>query len=191
MVENQVASKTSQAIYGSFKQRCKDYSKYSENVQLRILLENYKKLCGLIKITRIYCEREKILQHKIETREMMQGTEGRWRQSRRRSKHEVSDIPLQHHIFHFGGNFHMQASPFSTQLFALGFLIARRNHLHFHFFVICFSVSFCSNAAYQFRFLAATSMTSTSLSSFTSSSSFLPVSFFLLPAQIQCCEWKF
>jgi len=33
---------------------CKDYSKYSENVQLRILLENYKKLCGLIKITRIY-----------------------------------------------------------------------------------------------------------------------------------------
>jgi len=33
---------------------CKDYSKYSENVQLRILLENYKKLCGLIKITRMY-----------------------------------------------------------------------------------------------------------------------------------------
>ena len=44
-------------------QRCKDYSKYSENVQLRILLENYKKLCGLIKITRMYCEYHKILNH--------------------------------------------------------------------------------------------------------------------------------
>ena len=48
-------------VVGIFKQRefvsrCKDYSKYSENVQLRILLENYKKLCGLIKITRMYCK---------------------------------------------------------------------------------------------------------------------------------------
>ena len=27
---------------------CRDYSKYFENVQLRILIQNYKKLCGLI-----------------------------------------------------------------------------------------------------------------------------------------------
>jgi len=33
---------------------CKDYSKYSENVQLRILIQNYKKLCGLIKINRMW-----------------------------------------------------------------------------------------------------------------------------------------
>ena len=33
---------------------CKDYSKYFENVQLRILIQNYKKLCGLIKITRLW-----------------------------------------------------------------------------------------------------------------------------------------
>lgn len=33
---------------------CKDYSKYYENVQLRILIQNYKKLCGLIKITRLW-----------------------------------------------------------------------------------------------------------------------------------------
>jgi len=33
---------------------CKDYSKYNENVQLRILIQNYKKLCGLVKITRMY-----------------------------------------------------------------------------------------------------------------------------------------
>jgi len=33
---------------------CKDYSKYSENVQLRILIQNYKKLCGLVKITKMY-----------------------------------------------------------------------------------------------------------------------------------------
>jgi len=33
---------------------CKDYSKYNENVQLRILIQNYKKLCGLIKITRMW-----------------------------------------------------------------------------------------------------------------------------------------
>jgi len=33
---------------------CKDYTKYSENVQLRILIQNYKKLCGLIKITRMW-----------------------------------------------------------------------------------------------------------------------------------------
>jgi len=39
---------------------CKDYSKYSENVQLRILIQNYKKLCGLVKITKMY---EHILRH--------------------------------------------------------------------------------------------------------------------------------
>ena len=33
---------------------CKDYSKYFENVQLRILIQNYKKLCGLIKITGLW-----------------------------------------------------------------------------------------------------------------------------------------
>ena len=33
---------------------CKDYTKYYENVQLRILIQNYKKLCGLIKITRLW-----------------------------------------------------------------------------------------------------------------------------------------
>jgi len=33
---------------------CKDYSKYSENVQLRILIQNYKKLCGLLKINRMW-----------------------------------------------------------------------------------------------------------------------------------------
>eukprot|EP00092_Neocalanus_flemingeri_P000531 GFUD01000564.1.p1 GENE.GFUD01000564.1~~GFUD01000564.1.p1 ORF type:complete len:327 (+),score=110.93 GFUD01000564.1:97-1077(+) len=33
---------------------CKDYTKYNENVQLRILIQNYKKLCGLIKITRMW-----------------------------------------------------------------------------------------------------------------------------------------
>jgi len=33
---------------------CKDYSKYNENVQLRILIQNYKKLCGLVKITQMY-----------------------------------------------------------------------------------------------------------------------------------------
>lgn len=33
---------------------CKDYSKYFENVQLRILLENYKKLCKFIKISKMY-----------------------------------------------------------------------------------------------------------------------------------------
>jgi len=33
---------------------CKDYSKYTENVQLRILIQNYKKLCGLIKITKMF-----------------------------------------------------------------------------------------------------------------------------------------
>ena len=38
---------------------CKDYSKYSENVQLRILIQNYKKLCGLIKITRLWGQIEK------------------------------------------------------------------------------------------------------------------------------------
>ena len=38
---------------------CKDYSKYNENVQLRILIQNYKKLCGLIKITRLWGQMEK------------------------------------------------------------------------------------------------------------------------------------
>ena len=38
---------------------CKDYSKYNENVQLRILIQNYKKLCGLIKITRLWGQIEK------------------------------------------------------------------------------------------------------------------------------------
>ena len=38
---------------------CKDYSKYSENVQLRILIQNYKKLCGLIKMTRLWGQIEK------------------------------------------------------------------------------------------------------------------------------------
>jgi len=33
---------------------CRDYSKYAENVQLRILIQNYKKLCGLIKINRMF-----------------------------------------------------------------------------------------------------------------------------------------
>jgi len=33
---------------------CKDYSKYSENVQLRILIQNYKKLCGYVKLTPMY-----------------------------------------------------------------------------------------------------------------------------------------
>ena len=33
---------------------CRDYTKYSENVQLRILLDNYKKLCKFIKITKMY-----------------------------------------------------------------------------------------------------------------------------------------
>jgi len=33
---------------------CKDYSKYFENVQLRILIQNYKKLCGYVKITPMY-----------------------------------------------------------------------------------------------------------------------------------------
>lgn len=33
---------------------CRDYSKYFENVQLRILLENYKKLCKFIKISKMY-----------------------------------------------------------------------------------------------------------------------------------------
>ena len=38
---------------------CKDYSKYKENVQLRILIQNYKKLCGLIKITRLWGQIER------------------------------------------------------------------------------------------------------------------------------------
>jgi len=33
---------------------CKDFSKYSENVQLRILITSYRKLCALIKVTRIH-----------------------------------------------------------------------------------------------------------------------------------------
>jgi len=33
---------------------CRDYSKYFENVQLRILIQNYKKLCGLIRLTRLW-----------------------------------------------------------------------------------------------------------------------------------------
>lgn len=33
---------------------CKDYTKYSENPQLKILLENYRKLCSYLKVTQLY-----------------------------------------------------------------------------------------------------------------------------------------
>jgi len=33
---------------------CKDYAKYSENPQLKILLQNYKRLCSYIKVTELY-----------------------------------------------------------------------------------------------------------------------------------------
>jgi len=33
---------------------CKDYTKYAENVQIRILLQSYRKLCALVKVTRLY-----------------------------------------------------------------------------------------------------------------------------------------
>jgi len=33
---------------------CKDYTKYAENVQIRILLQSYRKLCALMKVTRLY-----------------------------------------------------------------------------------------------------------------------------------------
>ena len=32
----------------------KDYSLYTENVQLRLLIQSYRKLCSLIKVTRLY-----------------------------------------------------------------------------------------------------------------------------------------
>ncbi|XP_023319646.1 E3 ubiquitin-protein ligase MSL2 isoform X2 [Eurytemora carolleeae] len=33
---------------------CKDYSLYTENVQLRLLIQSYRKLCSLIKVTKLY-----------------------------------------------------------------------------------------------------------------------------------------
>ena len=32
----------------------KDYSLYTENVQLRLLIQSYRKLCSLIKVTKLY-----------------------------------------------------------------------------------------------------------------------------------------
>jgi len=55
---------------------CKDYSKYTENVQLRILIQNYKKLCGLIKITKMFGHIIRNAEHGRLIRDIIRESEG-------------------------------------------------------------------------------------------------------------------
>lgn len=55
---------------------CKDYSKYFENVQLRILIQSYKKLCAFIKITKMYDHFSKSKENGQEIRDIIRESEG-------------------------------------------------------------------------------------------------------------------
>jgi hypothetical protein len=48
-----------------------DYSKYSENVQLRLLIQSYKKLCAFIKITKMFEHFSKNKEHGQEMRDII------------------------------------------------------------------------------------------------------------------------
>merc|ERR1719203_843100 len=55
---------------------CRDYSKYSENITLKILIESYKKLCKFIKISKMYHQFDKNKEFGLRMKEIIAESEG-------------------------------------------------------------------------------------------------------------------